>query len=46
MSVNGYQQRRAEHPDDIWCWDFVSEADTTGQGDNVLIVAHKLKRQS
>jgi putative transposase len=30
MSVNGCQQRRAEHQDHVWCWDFVFDHTTSG----------------
>ena len=30
MSENGCQQRRAEHPDHVWCWDFVFDRTSSG----------------
>ena len=29
-SKNGCQQRRAEHPNDVWCWDFIFDRTTNG----------------
>lgn len=31
VSANGVERRRATHPNDVWCWDFVEDSDVRGR---------------
>ena len=45
MSINGCQQRRAEHQDHVWCWDFVFDRSTRGSTLKWLSIVDEYTRE-
>ena len=45
MSANGCQQRPAEGPDHVWCWDFVFDRTTSGSQLKWLSIVDEYTRE-
>jgi transposase InsO family protein len=45
MRSNGCQIRRAEHPNHVWCWDFVFDRTTTGSALKWLSIVDEYTRE-
>ena len=45
MSSNGCHRRRAEHPNDVWCWDFVFDRTTNGSAPKWLSIVDEFTRE-
>jgi transposase InsO family protein len=44
-SANGCHRRRAEHPDHVWCWDFVFDRTTSGSTLKWLSIVDEYTRE-
>ena len=44
-SVNSIVRRRAEHKDDVWCWDFIHDSDVRGRPLKWLSIVDEFTRE-
>ena len=45
MSANGCHRRRAEHPNDVWCWDFIFDRTSSGSQIKWLSMVDEFTRE-